>query len=130
MKQKIEKMDLGLKPFDAAEYLDDEETIAGYLTDALESNDPAQIAEAIGTVARARGMAEVAQSAGVSRESLYRSLSKKGNPELATLIGVMKACGLRLTATSVKLKTVKSPAKSTTTRVRKLKRRGRSPLAA
>jgi probable addiction module antidote protein len=88
--------------FDAAEFLDDDETIAGYLKEAFESGDPADIAEAIGTVARARGMTEIARKAGVSRESLYRALSRRGNPELATLMSVLDACGLKLSAPVLK----------------------------
>lgn len=91
------------KPFDPAEYLDDSESIAAYLTDALESGDPAFIADALGVIARARGMSEVAQEAGVSRESLYRALSTDGNPEFATVLRVMKALGLRLSAVPIGL---------------------------
>src|SRR5262245_22488950 len=86
-----------LTTFDAAEYLDTKEAIAAYLSESFASNDPAEIAEAIGTVARARGMSDVARQAGVSRESLYRALSRQGNPELSTMMGVLKACGMRLT---------------------------------
>jgi probable addiction module antidote protein len=60
------------KPFDPAEYLDDDESIAAYMTDALESGDPSFVADALGVIARARGMSDVAREAGVSRESLYR----------------------------------------------------------
>jgi probable addiction module antidote protein len=63
------------KPFDPAEYLDDSESIAAYMSDALESKDPAFITDALGTVARARGMSEVTRDAGMSRESLYRAPS-------------------------------------------------------
>jgi len=87
-----------LTPYDSAEYLDTEEAIVAYLSESFASNDPAEIAEAIGTVARARGMTVVARQAGVSRESLYRALSRQGNPELSTMMGVLKACGVRLTA--------------------------------
>lgn len=90
------------KPFDPAEYLDDSESIAAYMSDALESDDSAFVADALGVVARARGMSEVARDAGVSRESLYRSLSTDGNPELATVLRVMRALGLRLSASPVK----------------------------
>jgi probable addiction module antidote protein len=86
------------KPFDPAEYLDDPEAIAAYMTDALDSDDPAFIADALGVVARARGMSEVAREAGVSRESLYRALSAEGNPEFATVLRVVRALGLRLSA--------------------------------
>lgn len=87
------------KPFDPAEYLDDDEAIAAYMTDALESGDPAFVADALGVVARARGMSEVAREAGVSRESLYRALSADGNPEFATVLRVVQALGLRLSVT-------------------------------
>jgi probable addiction module antidote protein len=86
------------QPFDPAKYLDDSESIAAYLSDALESEDPAFVADALGVVARARGMSEVAREAGVSRESLYRALSPDGNPEFATVLRVMQALGLRLSA--------------------------------
>ena len=84
------------KPFDPAEYLDDSESIAAYMTEALESGDPAFVADALGVVSRARGMTEVAREAGVSRESLYRALSADGNPEFATVLRVVQALGLRL----------------------------------
>jgi probable addiction module antidote protein len=89
------------KPFDPAEYLDDSESIAAYMTEALESGDPAFVAAALGVVARARGMTDVAREAGVSRESLYRALSADGNPEFATVLRVMQALGLRLHAAPV-----------------------------
>ena len=89
------------KPFDPAEYLDDSESIAAYMSDALESEDPAFVADALGVVARARGMSEIAREAGVSRESLYRSLSTDGNPEFATVLRVIRALGLQLSATPV-----------------------------
>jgi probable addiction module antidote protein len=88
------------KPYDAAEFLTDEETVAAYLTEALESDDPRIIAKALGAVARARGgMAQLAQETGLSREALYRALSDTGNPELATILKVLRALGIRLTAT-------------------------------
>ena len=87
------------KPFDPAEYLDDSESIAAYMSDALESEDPAFVADALGVVTRARGMSEVASKAGLSRESLYRALSADGNPEFATILRVIQALGLRLSAT-------------------------------
>lgn len=90
------------KQFDPAEYLDDRESIAAYMSDALESEDPAFVADALGVVARARGMSEIAREAGVSRESLYRSLSSDGNPELATVLKVMHALGLRLSVTPIR----------------------------
>jgi probable addiction module antidote protein len=90
------------KPFDPAEYLDDKESIAAYMSDALESEDPAFVADALGVVARARGMSEIAREAGVSRESLYRSLSTDGNPEFATVLRVLRALGLRLSVAPVR----------------------------
>jgi probable addiction module antidote protein len=82
--------------FDSAEYLDSDEAIGAYLEEALETEDPAFIAHALGTVARARGMSQIAKETGLSRESLYKALSAEGNPEFSTVIRVMKALGLRL----------------------------------
>lgn len=91
-------MALETTPFDPAEYLDDDEAIADYLSDALETGDPAFIADALGVVARAKGMKQIAEDAGLSRESLYRALSEKGNPEFSTVLKVVSALGLRLAA--------------------------------
>lgn len=85
-------------PFDAAEYLDTAESQADLLADAFESGDPNYITHALGVVARARGMSNVAKEAGVTREALYRALSEKGDPRLSTLIGVLKALGVQLSA--------------------------------
>jgi probable addiction module antidote protein len=84
--------------YDSAEYLDSDEAIAAYVDEALGSADPAHIANALGIVARAKGMTEIARSAGVSREHLYRALKETGNPELSTVVRVLKALGLRLSA--------------------------------
>jgi probable addiction module antidote protein len=84
------------RPFDAAEYLDSPEAIAAYLSEAFETNDPGYIAEAIGTVARARGMTTVARDAGLSRENLYRALSSEGHPEFETVIKVLSSFGVHL----------------------------------
>jgi probable addiction module antidote protein len=95
-------MALKTMPFDAAEYLTDGETIAAFLTEALESNDPSEIAQALGIVAKARGgIAQLARETGITREALYRALSDSGNPELGTVLKVMRALGVRLTATMV-----------------------------
>jgi probable addiction module antidote protein len=83
--------------FDSAEYLDSPEAIETYLEDALESNDPTVIAHALGASARAKGMSRIAQDVGLSRESLYKALSADGDPELATVLKVIKALGLKLT---------------------------------
>lgn len=85
-----------LKKFDAAEYLETPDDIALFLEAAFEENDPAHIADALGVVARAKGMTSVAKEAGVTREALYKALSTKGDPKLATLLGVFNALGLRL----------------------------------
>ena len=87
-------------PFDSAEYLENEESVYGYMEDALESNDPAVVAHALGVVARARGMAQIAQQTGLSRESLYKALSAEGNPEFGTVLRVMQALGLRFSVTA------------------------------
>jgi probable addiction module antidote protein len=89
------------KPFDPAEYLDTPESIAAYMTEALETGDPSFVADALGVIARARGMSEVAREAGVSRESLYRALSADGNPEFGTVMRVAHALGLRLSVTPI-----------------------------
>jgi probable addiction module antidote protein len=86
------------RPFDPAEYLDDDEAIAAYLSEALETGDVSFIADALGVVARAKGMSQIAHETNLSRESLYRALSSEGNPEFATVMSVLKALGLRLTA--------------------------------
>ena len=85
-------------PFDGSVYLDTPESQAEVLADAFESGDAAYIAHALGVVARARGMTGIAKEAGVTREALYRALSEKGDPRLSTLLGVVKALGLKLSA--------------------------------
>ncbi|GJD94155.1 addiction module antidote protein [Methylobacterium iners] len=89
-------MSAELKKWDVVELLDSPERIAGYIEAVLEDGDPALVASAIGDIARARGMAQIAQDTGLSRESLYRALSEKGNPQLATLMSVLKSLGLQL----------------------------------
>ncbi|MFM2041832.1 MAG: hypothetical protein RLY86_408 [Pseudomonadota bacterium] len=83
-------------PFDAAELLDSDESIAVYLDEALATGDAAFIAHALGVIARARGMSQLARDAGLSRESLYKALSETGNPEFATILKVVQALGLTL----------------------------------
>lgn len=89
-------MGLDTKPWDAADHLDSEEMILAYLEAAVEDGDPALIAAAIGDVARAKGMTEVAVAAGLSRESLYKSLSADGNPSFGTVLKVLRALGIDL----------------------------------
>lgn len=86
------------RPWDAAEHLESAQEMAAYLEAAFEDGDPALIAAALGDIARAKGMTQVARSSGLSRESLYKGLSTNGNPELATVLQVLQALGLRLQA--------------------------------
>jgi len=87
------------RPWDAAEHVASAEDAATYLNACLEFNDAVLLAAAIGDIARARGMTEVARSSGLGRESLYKALSQQGNPEFATILRVVDALGLRLTVT-------------------------------
>jgi len=87
-----------LTPFDPAQGLTSDEAIAAFMADAFESNDAGYIAHALGVVARAKGMAQIAGQTGLSREQLYRSFSENGNPTLKTTLAVMKALGIELTA--------------------------------
>jgi probable addiction module antidote protein len=89
-----------LYDYDFAEKLDDIESIEIFLEDAFETNDPSYIAQALGVVARSKGMSEIAQKTGLSREQLYRSLSDKGNPTLQTLLAVLTALNLHLKVTA------------------------------
>ncbi|HLH24568.1 MAG TPA: addiction module antidote protein [Chloroflexota bacterium] len=88
------------RPWDVAEHLETPEDMAAYLDAALEDGDPALVAAALGDIARARGMTVVAREAGLGRESLYKALSAEGNPELATVLKVVRALGLKLHAES------------------------------
>lgn len=90
-------MALKITPFDPAEYLDTPGRIAAYLRVVFEDGDPALIAAALGDVARAKGMTQLAGRAGVTREALYKALSSTGDPRLSTFLGVMKALGIKLT---------------------------------
>ncbi|PKO50739.1 MAG: putative addiction module antidote protein, partial [Betaproteobacteria bacterium HGW-Betaproteobacteria-21] len=87
-----------LAQFDAAEHLKDDEDIAAYLTVALEEGDPAELAHALGTVARARGMAEVAKASGITREALYKALRPTSQPRFETISRVCGALGVKLVA--------------------------------
>lgn len=84
--------------YDPAAALESEEAIAVFLADALETGDSAYIAKAMGVVARAKGMTELARETGLSREQLYRSFSEQGNPTLKTMLAVMRVLGVNLTA--------------------------------
>ena len=87
---------LGIRRFDTAEYLNSEADITAYLEAVLAEDDPRLLVAALGDVARARGMTQLARETGLSREALYRALSTEGNPELATVTKVLRALGLRL----------------------------------
>ncbi|MCY4147885.1 MAG: putative addiction module antidote protein [Gammaproteobacteria bacterium] len=87
-----------LTTFDPAEHLDSSLSIAAFMEDAFESGDPAYVNHALGVVARARGMTEIARQTGLSREQLYRSFSREGNPTLRSTLAVMKALGIRISA--------------------------------
>ncbi len=85
-------------PYDPAEDLISKEGIAIFMADALETGDAAYIAKALGVVARAKGMTELAWETGLSREQLYRSFSEEGNPTLKTMLKVMNALGVDMSA--------------------------------
>ncbi len=84
--------------YDPAEDLTSDEGIALFMAEAFKTQDAAFIAHALGIVARAKGMAQIAEQTGLSREQLYRSFSKNGNPTLKTTFAVMKTLGIQLTA--------------------------------
>ena len=86
-------------PWDVVDHLVTDQDMEAYLDAAFEDGDPAVIAAALGDVARARGMSDVAQAAGLGRASLYKALSADGHPELATVLKVMRALGLRPSVT-------------------------------
>jgi probable addiction module antidote protein len=94
------KKKLKTTTFDAAAYLDTPAAMSAYLEEAMASDDPKFIAKALGTVARACGMAQIAKKAGLSRESLYKALSGDGNPEFGTVIRVLQAMGLKFTVSA------------------------------
>lgn len=87
-----------LPEFDMAEYLDDDAAIAEYLSIVLEEDDPDALVGALGTIARARGMTDIAKASGVTREALYRALRSGAHPRFDTVQRVLSALGLRLTA--------------------------------
>ena len=84
------------KPYDSAEFLDSPKAIKYYLEEAMESGDPQLMSHAVGVVARAKRMNKIARESGVTRESLYRSLSRKGKPEFSTIVSVLRSLGLGL----------------------------------
>ena len=86
------------RAWDPAEHLITDEDMAAYLEAALQEGDSALIAAALGDIARAKGMSQIARDAGLGRESLYKALSAEGNPEFATIMKVITALGLQLHA--------------------------------
>lgn len=89
-------MQVNFSRYDTADYLTTEEDIAAYLDAVMEDGDPAVIAAAIGDVARARNLSQLARDVGMSRQGLVKALSGEGNPSLATMVKVARALGLRL----------------------------------
>jgi len=90
--------------WDAAEYLKTEEDMVAYLEAALEENDPTLVSAALGDIAKAKGMTDIAKKTGLGRESLYKALSREGNPEFSTVMKVINALGLKLHAGTGKTK--------------------------
>jgi probable addiction module antidote protein len=97
-------MTIKIAKWDTADYLKTKEDVAGYLDAALEDGDPKLLKVALGNVARSKGMTEIAGIAGLSRASLYKALSPRGNPEFATVTKVLKALGLRLSVAAEALR--------------------------
>lgn len=87
-----------LLPFEAARYLTDDAAVAEYMTAVLETDDPDLLLLALGDVARARGMAQIAEASGLGRESLYKALAPGAKPRFDTVVKVARALGVRLTA--------------------------------
>ena len=95
---KTPKAKIKLLPFDAARYLNDDAAITEYMAAVLETGDPDLLLLALGDVARARGMAQVAKDSGLGRESLYKALAPGAKPRFDTVLKVARALGVRLTA--------------------------------
>jgi len=90
-----------LPEFDAARYLNNDAAIAAYLTDIIETNNPALLASALGDIARARGMSEIAKASGIPREALYKALRPDAQPRFDTINRVCAAMGVRLVAQAI-----------------------------
>jgi probable addiction module antidote protein len=119
-------MALKTRKFDVAKFLETDQDIALYLSEALGTGDATYVAHAFGAVARARGMAKVARKTGLGRESLYKALSGQGNPELATVLRVAKALGIELAAKP----TAARPGRSKPPKAKTVKRGSASRRAA
>lgn len=96
MTKKVKVSDL--PEFDITEHLDSEQAIAEYITIVLEENDSAALADALGSVARARGMTDIAKASGITREALYKALRPNASPRFETVSKVCAALGVRLVA--------------------------------
>ncbi len=107
-------MALEITPYDSADHLKTDAERTGYMNACLKTGDGELIAHAIGAVARSRGMTQIAKEAEVSRESLYKSLSKKGNPEFATILKLMAALDLTLCVKQKRKSRAKVAVKSAT----------------
>jgi probable addiction module antidote protein len=88
------------RPWDITRYLDSDEAIAAYIEAALDEDNPALLAAALGDVARAKGMTQIARETGLGRESLYKALSVEGNPEFGTVQKVVRSLGLKFHVTA------------------------------
>lgn len=91
---------VNFEEFDISEYLDNPETISFFLADAFSTNDASYISKCLGDVARAKGMAQISNESGLSRENLYKAFSENGNPTLKTLLAVTKSLGFNLSITT------------------------------
>ncbi len=94
----MSKLKVKTRVWDPAEHLESEEDITAYLQAAFEEGDATLIAAALGDIARAKGMSQIARETGLGRESLYKALSAEGNPEFSTILKVVEALGLKLQA--------------------------------
>lgn len=99
MSKKVKVADL--QDFDPAQYLDSPEAVAAYLTSMMEEGEPAQIAAALGDIARARGMSQIAEDTGIAREALYKALRPGSQPRFETIAKVCSALGVKLVAQPV-----------------------------
>lgn len=89
-------MSVTTRTWDVCDHLDSPEAIAAYIDAVIQDGDPKLVAAAIGDVARAKSMTQLARDTGLSRESLYKALSAEGNPEFATVMKVLRALGMRV----------------------------------
>jgi probable addiction module antidote protein len=98
--ESVNDMNLNTFPFDAVDAIDTPQERAGLLAEAFASGDAAVVTAALGLIARARGITQVSRETGLSREALYKATGAEGNPTLATLLGIMRATGLKLSASA------------------------------